>query len=205
MKMKSNFWDLIANKYEKTPVANLEAYRKKLEITKDYYNQDSRILEFGCGTGSTAIYHAPNVKEILATDISANMIQIASNKVAQSNIENIELKQSSIEDLELEDSSYDMIMAHSILHLVEDKNYVLQKIYRALKPNGTLISSTACVNEITPLFKFISPIMAAIPFLPTVKCFDSKNLIESFSSAKFNIEYQWQESKKDALFLIAKK
>ena len=38
------------------------------------------VLEFGCGTGGTAIIHAPYVKHIRAIDISGNMIAIAKGK-----------------------------------------------------------------------------------------------------------------------------
>jgi cyclopropane fatty-acyl-phospholipid synthase-like methyltransferase len=37
---------------------------------------DMEVLEFGCGTGSTAIVHAPHVKELRAIDISEKMIGI---------------------------------------------------------------------------------------------------------------------------------
>jgi ubiquinone/menaquinone biosynthesis C-methylase UbiE len=38
------------------------------------------VLEFGCGTESTAIAHAPYVKHIQALDISSKMIDIAQGK-----------------------------------------------------------------------------------------------------------------------------
>jgi len=37
-------------------------------------------LEFGCGTGSTALLHASFVKHMTATDISDEMIEIAKQK-----------------------------------------------------------------------------------------------------------------------------
>jgi cyclopropane fatty-acyl-phospholipid synthase-like methyltransferase len=38
------------------------------------------LLEFGCGTGGTAIIHAPHVKHIRAIDISPRMIEIAKSR-----------------------------------------------------------------------------------------------------------------------------
>ena len=35
------------------------------------------VLEFGCGTGSTALTLAPNVRHIQATDVSPKMLEIA--------------------------------------------------------------------------------------------------------------------------------
>ncbi len=77
------FWDRIADKYSKKPVPDEAVYQKKLRITRDYLRPDSEVLEFGCGTGSTAIAHAPFVSRILANDISSRMIEIAERKAAR--------------------------------------------------------------------------------------------------------------------------
>ncbi len=49
------------------------------------------MFEFGCGTGSTAIIHAPYVKHIHAIDLSPKMLEIAQGKVDKENINNITL------------------------------------------------------------------------------------------------------------------
>ncbi len=51
------------------------------------------VLEFGCGTGTTAITHAPYVKHIRAIDISSNMIEIAQRKADAKNIKNVTFEQ----------------------------------------------------------------------------------------------------------------
>ena len=61
---KAKFWDRIAEKYSKQPIAQQKAYEIKLDLTREYFTPDSKVLEFGCGTGSTAILHAPYVKHI---------------------------------------------------------------------------------------------------------------------------------------------
>ena len=77
MNRNARFWDKRAERYEQRPVADQETYEKKLGITRNYLTQDSEVLEIGCGTGSTAIAHAPYAKSILATDVSPAMIEIA--------------------------------------------------------------------------------------------------------------------------------
>jgi methylase of polypeptide subunit release factors len=57
------------------------------------------VLEFGCGTGSTAIAHAPYVKRILATDVSAKMIEIARANAERAGIENVTFGQAAVEEL----------------------------------------------------------------------------------------------------------
>ena len=77
MDRSNKFWDRIAKRYSKQPIADEAAYQKKLEVTRRYFRPDMEVLEFGCGTGSTAIIQAPYVKHIHAIDISSKMIEIA--------------------------------------------------------------------------------------------------------------------------------
>ena len=62
MSQSVKFWDKIADKYSKQPIADEASYQKKLNITQDYFKPDMKVLEFGCGTGSTAIIHSPYKK-----------------------------------------------------------------------------------------------------------------------------------------------
>ena len=79
MSEPNKFWDKIAERYSKRPVADEESYQRKLQVTRNYFRPDMEVLEFGCGTGSTAIVHAPNVKQIHAIDISARLKANAGN------------------------------------------------------------------------------------------------------------------------------
>lgn len=119
MDMSAKFWDRMAEGYSKSPIADEEAYQKKLQITQGYFKADMDVLEFGCGTGSTAIIHAPYVKHYHAIDISPKMIEIAQNKADTQNIQNITFEASSMDELKAADQSYDAVLGLSILHLLK--------------------------------------------------------------------------------------
>lgn len=63
-------WDKRAESYAKSPAGDEEVYNEKLATTQRYFDADSLVFEFGCGTGTTVILHAPFVSKIVATDIS---------------------------------------------------------------------------------------------------------------------------------------
>jgi 2-polyprenyl-3-methyl-5-hydroxy-6-metoxy-1,4-benzoquinol methylase len=205
MAQPSRFWDRHAKGYAKRPVADEAAYRKKLKLTQEYLTPDMEVLEIGCGTGTTAIHHAPFVKHIRATDISKKMIEIARAKAATDKVENVTFEQSSIDDLSAEDASYDAVMAHSILHLLENKEAVIAKIHRMLKPGGVFVSSTACLGGTMPILRIVLPIGRFLGLLPLVKFFTAEELCGNLREAGFRIEHQWQPSKRQALFIVATK
>ena len=205
MSNSTKFWDKIAEKYSKQPIADEESYQKKLKVTQEYFNQEMELLEFGCGTGSTAIIHAPYVKHIRAIDISAKMIEIAQGKAEASNIKNVTFEQLTIDELSVADSTYDMVLGLSILHLLEDKEAAIAKVYKMLKPGGLFVTSTVCLGDSMKWFKLIAPIGKFLGFFPLVKVFKVEELVASLTNSNFVIDYQWQPGKNKAVFIVAKK
>ena len=205
MSTNTKFWDKIAEKYSKQPIADEAAYQKKLHLTQKYFKPDMEVLEFGCGTGGTAIIHAPYVKHIRAIDISGNMIAIAKGKAEAENIENVTFEQLTIEELEAEDCIYDAVLGLSILHLLENKEQEIAKVSKMLLPGGIFVTSTTCMGDAYSWFKLIAPIGKALGFFPLVRVFTAQHLIDSLTDAGFEIDYQWQPSKDKAIFIVAKK
>jgi len=205
MREPGKFWDRIAERYARKPVADEAAYQEKLRVTREYLRPDMEVLEFGCGTGSTAIAHAPYVKHILATDISAKMIEIARDKAAAGNVDNVTFERTAIEDLAGGDQTFDAVMGHSILHLVDDKDATISKVHALLKPGGIFVSSTACIADRMKFFKLIAPIGAFFGLIPLVRVFSRQDLIDSLTGAGFTIEHQQLSKNGLTVFIVAKK
>ncbi len=162
MTTADKFWDKMADGYAKSPIADVPAYEYTLGRTKSYLSKTDKVLEIGCGTGSTAILLAPEVAHITATDFAARMVEIGQGKADAAGITNI--------DLAVADASgppagpFDAIMAFNLLHLVTDPAEVLAGVHERLKPGGMFISKTTCKPEGTFSLKF-SLMMMAVPVL----------------------------------------
>ena len=154
----SRFWDWHAKGYAKRPVADEAAYQQKLKVTRDYLAPDMEVLELGCGTGTTALIHAPFVKHITGVDISRNMLEIARAKAESGNVKNVTFQQSSIDDLKAPVAGFDVVMGHSILHLLENKEAIIAKVNQMLKPGGVFVSSTVCLGGRVPVLRAILPV-----------------------------------------------
>lgn len=204
MKDKTKFWDRIAKKYARKPVPSQEKYEEKLKKTQELFTSQMQVLEVGCGTGTTSLIHAPHVKHITATDFSPNMIQIAQDKAQAKNIKNVTFKTESIEAMAYAENHFDVVMAHSILHLLEDKEHAIKDLLRITKPGGYFVSSTACIDDHLKMFKYLWPIVYKTGFFPNVKAFTSEHLRNEVSNSGFEIIYQWNPDGK-TLFMIARK
>lgn len=202
------FWNWLAKRYAKSPVADEEGYRKKLAVTQTYFRPDMEVMEFGCGTGTTAVAHAPHVKHIHGYDVSEKMLEIARSRAREAGVTNATFERADIIDLALPESRFDVVMAHSILHLLRPKHReaVLAKVRRVLKPGGVFVSSTICIGDFPRgVFSILPPIMRAVPLMPPIQSFTRDDLRAAITGAGFTIEHDWAPKQQAALFLVARK
>jgi ubiquinone/menaquinone biosynthesis C-methylase UbiE len=205
MDQSAKFWDKTAERYAARPIANEAVYEKKLEKTREYFERDMEVLEFGCGTGSTAIAHAPFVKHIQAIDFSSNMIEIAQGRADAAGVRNVTFATATIDDLEAADETFDAVLGLNILHLLEDKEAVIAKVHKVLKHSGVFVTSTVCLGGAMKLLSWIVPIGKLFGLMPQLKAFSTQELRESLTRAGFTIDYQWVPGNGKSIFVVAKK
>ena len=205
MDRESRFWNKRADNYSKRPVSDEATYEKKLDITRKYFRPDMEVLELGCGTGSTALAHAPYVKHILATDLSTRMVEIGRDKAKAAGIDNVTFAAASADGLDVPDGSIDAVMGHNLLHLLENKEQVIDDVHRMLKTGGLFVTSTACIGDMMFLFRLIVPVGRSLRLFPLVKVFTAAELKQSLDKAGFEIEHEWLPKKNAALFIICRK
>lgn len=199
-------FNLMARRYSRQPIGDQAAYEKKLAITRKYLKPDSDVFEFGCGTGSTALLHAPFVRSIHGTDYASKMIEIANEKKTEGNVANASFTVSNIDTMEVPTSRYDAVLALNILHLLENLDADLTRVHTMLKPGGYLISSTPCLEKISGIFRVILPLLTLLQLMPRLQGFSERQLLEKMEHAGFSVVEQWSpESKIKVAFLVVQK
>lgn len=79
---KARFFDRIAVEYAADPIADMAGDENTLRRVQALLSADQDVLEIGGGTGTTALRLAPSTGRLLATDVSARMIDIARERLA---------------------------------------------------------------------------------------------------------------------------
>lgn len=186
------FWDKVSAKYAKAPISDEAAYQLTLNKTRGYLGPDDRVLEVGCGTGSTALLLAESVGQITASDISGKMVEIGRNKAEAQGIKNIDFIRADVVDVSVDGEPYDAILAHNMLHLLEDAPTAVRKIKSLLKPGGLFISKT--VTEFGPstpfkwrLLKLLLPLMQWVGKAPYVNFMSVTELEDLIACEGFKI------------------
>jgi 2-polyprenyl-3-methyl-5-hydroxy-6-metoxy-1,4-benzoquinol methylase len=200
----TRFWNWTAERYSRQGIADEASYEKKLAMTQKHLTPEMRVAEFGCGTGSTAVLHAPMVKTYHAIDVSEKMIAIARGKAAEAGLSNIEFTVGTLEEANAPDASYEAILGLNILHLVPDLDETLATVARMLVPGGHFFSSTICLKNLKGSLRRIALAARVLPFLPTVGSFSVDDLRSRLEGAGFAIEETFEQSP-GVIFIVAVK
>jgi len=206
MSKDAKFWDRIAKFYFNKPIKDEEAYKIKLVATQEYLRPDMRILEIGCGTGGTAIAHAPFVDHVTATDFSDRMIAFAKERKVKAGMENIDFTvASATEALNLQ-AQYDAVLMLSLIHLLEDPEATIQLAADKLNSGGLLISNTPCLKgEIG----FMGPILrlgGKLGVLPRfIQQFTEMELMSWIEAAGLKTIHHWRPEGSETVFTISQK
>ncbi|UYN98289.1 MAG: methyltransferase domain-containing protein [Devosia sp.] len=201
----SAFWDRLADKYAARPIPDEGVYQTKLARTRAYFTPDMDLFEFGCGTGGTAIAHAPHVRHVTAIDFSENMLAFARDKAAKAGIGNVTFERGDITTMTVRPASYDMVLGLSILHLLKNKDAVIARVHHMLRPGGLFVSSTECIGDNRKWLRFIAPVGHALGLLPVLDIMTHAQLRNAITGAGFVIEHDWRPHPDSAAFIIARK
>ncbi|APX12746.1 class I SAM-dependent methyltransferase [Tateyamaria omphalii] len=171
MKTSAKFWDGVAVKYAAQPVSDPDAYDQTLERVASYLKPTDRVLELGCGTGTTALRLAEHAGSVLATDYSGGMIAQAEAKMG---VENVRFLQADVFSPDLQDGSFDVVMAFNLFHLVDKVDAAWARVHDLLAPGGLFITKSPCLGERSLGFKFgllkrLIPVMQLVGKAPYVR------------------------------------
>ena len=200
------FWDRRAAAYAKQPIRDEAAYAQTLDRVRAHLTPSDRVLEIGCGTGTTALALAANAGHILATDYSAEMIGIAAGKARAAGVTNVEFRTTTLDDPALTPGSFDVVMAMNFLHLVGDVAETIRRIRRLVRAGGIFVSKTPCVGEQGLLLRVAIPVMRAVGVAPFVSFVTERGLVEDIGGAGFElIETGMYPRKARSFFVVAKR
>lgn len=206
MNYSTGFWNRIAKRYAKKPVADETAYQFKLDCIRERLTPEMKVLEFGCGTGSTALVLAPLVNDYQAIDFSSAMLTIAKAKLVDSPCPHLHFSPTPLEEYLSNKADWDAIIGMSVIHLLNDPESAIKDVFNALKPGGYFFSSTACIAESMSWFRYIAPLGSALGLLPKLHVFTQQRLESYLTDTGFEIEYKWvAENNKISCFIVARK
>lgn len=166
------------------------------ELRKNFYDESiknqlaelnllkktSAVIDLGAGDGYISRFAAPFVKNVIAVDISYEMLRELEQKAKAQGLKNIEILNTDGRDVPLADSSVDVVCAAMYLHHIQEPEAAVREMHRLLKPGGTVFLADFCLHDDEKLLTVMHD------FWPG---FDPDQMGKVFQNAGFsNISYQ---------------
>lgn len=206
----ARFWDRGAQRYARSAVSDPAGYERTLARSAALLNSSDRVLELGCGTGTTALRLAGGVRHYLATDISVAMIGIARQRLEETEtVPKPTFRTATAEQLAGQPGRFNAVIGLNYLHLVRDLAGTLRDIHAMLLQDGLLITKTPCVGDMNPVLRwFALPALRAIGKAPHVTVFGLEELRAIMESAGFEVLHvEWHSTRgvDDRPFMVARR
>ena len=109
-------------------------WARRVKMIGGHLKPGMTILELGCGTGSFTGELARSGADVIAIDVSPELLEIARANWSAPNVR-YEIQNAYV--LTYSDATFDSIVGSSVLHHLEIEE-ALREIYRVLKPGGTI-------------------------------------------------------------------
>lgn len=112
-------------------------------VAKGRIDSSSRVLDLGCGNGTTAIWLSGNQDcHVTGVDLSGVRVQNAKDKRAglgQSAQQNLAFEKASATELPFDDGTFSHLWSQAVIYHVPDKDAALSEAYRVLEEGGIMV------------------------------------------------------------------
>lgn len=100
---------------------------------------NARVLDMGCGAGHASFAVAPHVREVVAYDLAAPMLETVAKAATERGLASVRTQQGAAEALPFDDASFDWAISRMSAHHWRDVPRALAEVRRVLKPGGRLM------------------------------------------------------------------
>src|SRR5919204_1040246 len=109
-----------------------------------------RVLDVGCGDGTTAIPAAQLGADVLGVDIASNLVAAGNERAEQLGLDNCTFQQGDATDLhELDDESFDLTVSIFGAMFAPNPFDVAKEMVRVTKPGGRIVMGNWVPNDPT--------------------------------------------------------
>ena len=161
-----------------------EAFVNSLGITKGL-----KVLDLGCGDGTTALPQAKLGADVLGVDIATNLVEAGNKRVKEAGLTNCKFQEGDASNLqELKDNSFDLVVSMFGAMFAPKPFDVAKEMVRVTRPGGRIVMGNWIPGDPTLVAQLLKISAAYSPpppegFISPVTWGIENNVIERFAGA----------------------
>ena len=146
----------VAEKYLTSAVhSNADALRRLVELVQPTKGE---VLDVGTGAGHTAYTFAPHVNEVVAFDLTPEMLAIVEREAKAKNLPNISTQLGDAQDMPFEENTFDGVTCRVAAHHFPKVENFVKEVARVLKPNGWFMLADTVSPEDDPAAQIVNEV-----------------------------------------------
>lgn len=116
---------------------------------------EDTLLDIACGGGHTALFFAPLVRSVVASDLTMQMLKKAQEHISEEGgVENITFREADAEDLPFPAGSFTLLTCRIAPHHFPDVPRALREFHRVLRRGGRLVIIDTLLPEDPEIAEF---------------------------------------------------
>ncbi len=148
-----------------------------------------RVLDLGCGDGTTAIPAALRGAQVLGVDIAKNLVEAGRRRAEEAGVPNVRFQEGDASDLrDLQDRSFDLVVSIFGAMFAPKPADVAREMVRVTRPGGRIVMGNWIPNDPTLVAQLLRISSAYSPpppegFVSPMTWGVEKNVIDRFGAA----------------------
>src|SRR5579863_407125 len=149
--------------------------------------RDARVLDLGCGGGHVSFRAAPLVREVVAYDLSADMLAAVTRAASERALANIATRQGRAEALPFAEAEFDFVFSRYSAHHWHGFAAALAEARRVLRPGGRALF----MDAISPGPALLDTFLQGVELIrdPShVRDYSAAEWVSALAAVGFNVE-----------------
>ncbi len=148
-----------------------------------------KILDLGCGDGTTAIPAAKRRAEVLGVDIASNLVAAGNKRAGEMGLSNLQFQEGDASDLrDVQDNTFDLVVSIFGAMFAPRPFDVAKEMVRVTRPGGRIIMGNWIPNDPTLVAQILKTSSAYSPpppegFVSPMTWGIEDNVVERFGAA----------------------
>jgi len=148
-----------------------------------------KVLDLGCGDGTTAVPEAQRGADVLGVDIAANLVAAGNARAKELGLGNLSFQEGDATDLsELDDESFDLVVSIFGAMFAPNPFDVAKEMVRVTKPGGRIVMGNWIPKDPTLVAQILKISASYSPsppegFVSPVTWGVEENVVERFTAA----------------------
>src|SRR5689334_10743347 len=148
-----------------------------------------KVLDLGCGDGTTALPAAKRGADVLGVDIARNLVEAGNRRAAQAGLANLTFREGDATHLQgIADASFDLVVSIFGAMFAPKPHDVAKEMVRVTKPGGRIVMGNWIPNDPTLVAQILKVSSAFTPpppegFVSPMTWGVEANVVERFGAA----------------------